>query len=134
MGLRETLNSKPWIGWAVAGAMILVAGWFAYRSMMMGSGDRFAVESMRETVTIKYTDTGDTEEIHRGRLIKRLLAEQKGRVDPAKGLINPKTGQPSGFLFDQREWDEMMKELEIQNPQGAPPGAPKAPKPPTPPQ
>lgn len=130
MGLRETVNSKPWIGWAVAGAMILVAGFFAYRNMS-GSGDRFAPESMRETVTIKYTDTGDTEEVHRGRLIKRLLDEQGGKVDATRGLINPKTGQPTGFLFDKREWDAMIKELEVQSPKGPPsaPAPPRAPKP-----
>jgi hypothetical protein len=130
-GIRETLNQKPWIGWAVAGVLLVVAGWFAFRSMTVG-GDRFNPDSMRETVTIKYTDTGDTEEVHRGRLIKRLLDECGGKPDPTRGLINPKTGQPTGFLFDKEEWDAMIADLTVNIPAKSAAGAPSKAAPPKP--
>lgn len=109
MGIRDEMNQKPWMGWVVAALLFCVAAFFAWRSLNRG-GDMYSGSSMTEIVTIKFTDTEDTMEMPRGRLIK-LLLDQGGKLDPGKGLINPKTQQPTGFLFNKPEWDRMIQQL-----------------------
>ena len=46
----------------------------------------------------------------RGRFEKELRM-RGGDLDPSKGLINPKTNQPTGFLFDKKEWEETVARL-----------------------
>lgn len=119
MSLRESMNKNPWLGWAAAGVLFLVAVLLAVRNFGGGS-DSYSTDRMTEVVTIKFTDTGDTIEIPRGRLIKQIL-DQGGELDPNKGLINPKTKQPTGFLFDKAEWDRMITQLQADS--GAEAGA-----------
>jgi hypothetical protein len=106
---REVINSKPWIGWAVAGVLLVVGGW-AFLSRMSGGGDLYNPASMTEMVTIKFTDTGDTVEMPRGRMIQQLML-QPGRLDPSKGIINPKTNQPTGFLFSEKDWQRTIEQI-----------------------
>src|SRR5262245_29275430 len=107
---RETLNSKPWIGWAFAGVMLVVCAWVLLRQFTSGT-DTYDPARMTEFVTVMYTDTGETEEIPRGRLIKMLLDQGGGKIDPTKGIINPKTKQPTGFLYNKAEWESLVKQL-----------------------
>lgn len=123
MGMRETMNEKPWLGWIVAALLFVVAAFFAWRSLSSG-GDMYSADRMTEIVTIKFTDTDDTIEMPRGRLIKQLL-EQGGTLDPGKGLINPKTQQPTGFLFNKSEWDRMISELNADRAAAGPVKGPK---------
>lgn len=77
---------------------------------MQNRGDSpYSPESMTEMLTIRYTDTNEVERIPRGRLDKML----RGRTnfDPAEGIINPKTGKPTGFLVDEDEWTAMLARI-----------------------
>lgn len=110
MGIRESINERPWLGWAIAG-ILLVLGVLGFFWRMGPGGDAYDPQRMTQVVTIKYTDTGDTEEIPRGRLIKRMLDENKGVFDPKKGLQNPKTKEYTGFLYNKSEWEALIKQL-----------------------
>ena len=127
MNIRESINSKPWLGWAVAGVVLVLAAWLMFSRLGAGS-DTYDPKRMQQTVTIKFTDTGETIEMPRGRLIK-MLADQGGKIDPTKGIINPATKQPTGFLYDKAEWDELVKNINEDRAQaeaarkGAPPAA-----------
>lgn len=109
MGLRESLNQKPWISWAIALVAIGAAGYMYVRSAGGGKGS-YGLDRMTEMVTIKYADTGDEEQIPRGRL-EKMLRTQGDKLDPTKGLINPKSGQPTGFIFDKSDWEETIARI-----------------------
>ena len=106
--LRELLNKKPWLGWSVAGAAMCVAVYFAWRSNNVKG--EYTTERMTQTLTIRFTDTGDTMEIARGRLMRDLMLAG-GHIDPSKGIINPKTNQPTGFPFDKADWETMVAQI-----------------------
>ena len=106
--LREELNKRPWLGWIVAGVLLVVA--VAVYLSRTGNDDPYSPERMTEMVTIKFTDTGEEMEIPRGRLDLQLR-QTGGKLDPTKGLINPKTGQPTGFPFSKSEWEDMCARI-----------------------
>jgi hypothetical protein len=108
-GVREFLNKKPWIGWVLAIVFLGVSTYFFYRSRSSGV-DPYSPSRMTEMVTIRFTDTEDEITIPRGRLDKELR-QQADHLDPSKGYINPKTGKPTGFLFNKPEWDEMIARI-----------------------
>ncbi|MGD9689967.1 MAG: hypothetical protein AB7K52_09980 [Phycisphaerales bacterium] len=105
---RQIVQDKPWIGWAVAGGIGVVALLLAFRDG--GGGDAYSTARMTEMVTIKFLDTGETVQMPRGRLVRELML-LKGPIDPEKGIINPKTGQPTGFIFDKDEWTETVSRI-----------------------
>ncbi len=107
--IRQFIREKPWAGWIVALMILAAAGVIIYQqNRPKGIYD---AGSMTEMVTIKYIDTGEEEEIPRGRVDKMLRDQQTGKVDPAKGLINPKTGQPTGFPIDKRNWEAWINRI-----------------------
>ena len=108
INIREQMEKKPWLGWSVAGVLLLVAV-FIYVSRSSNS-DPYSPERMTEMVTIKFTDTGDEIEIPRGRLDKELRG-RGGALDPSQGVINPKTGAATGFPFNKKEWEDWIKRV-----------------------
>jgi hypothetical protein len=108
MSVRDFIQKRPWLGWGVAIVVLAFAIWNTLRGPSGGSV--YSPESMREMVTIKFTDTGDEIEIPRGRLDKELRG-RGSTVDPAQGLTNPKTGQPTGFPYDKRDWQGMIERI-----------------------
>ena len=106
--VREMLQSSPWIGWAVAGLLLALSVFMFFRGSV--GQDLYSPDRMREMVTIKFTDTGEEMEIPRGRLDLQLR-QTGGKLDPTKGLINPKTGQPTGFPFSKSEWEDMCARI-----------------------
>ena len=106
--LREELNKRPWLGWIVAGVLLVVA--VAVYLSRTGNDDPYSPERMTEMVTIKFTDTGDEMEIPRGRLDKEL----RGRSDlnAGAGVINPKTGAATGFPFDKKDWESWIARIQ----------------------
>ncbi len=123
--VRELINKKPWLGWSVAGAAMCVAAYFAWRSNSVKG--EYTTERMTQNVTIRFTDTGDTMEIARGRLMRDLMMTG-GPLDPTKGIINPKTNQPTGFPFDKADWETMVKQINRDSAGGrAPTGKPAKP-------
>jgi len=115
--LREAVNRRPALGWAIAGVLLLVMGALLY-FRLGGGGDPYAPERMTEEVTIKFTDTDDEITMPRGRM-EQELRYRVGQLDPTRGIINPKTNQPTGFLFNKGEWDETVKRLNIEKEQAS---------------
>jgi hypothetical protein len=75
-----------------------------------GGSDPYSPDRMKETVVIKFADTGDEVTMTRGQL-DREMRRSGDKLDPSKGVINPKTQAPTGFPFDKSEWDEMIARI-----------------------
>lgn len=106
--IRQFMREKPWAGWLVALVILAAAGTIIYRQNQ--SAGRFTPASMQEYVTIKYMDTGEEVRLPRGR-VDKMLRDQGGPLDPSKGLVNPATGQPTGFLIDREDWDSWIQRI-----------------------
>src|SRR5688572_8394137 len=106
--VRDFLNSKPWLGWVIAGCFIVLSLVLFFR--LSGRGATYSVERMSETVTLKCVETGDEWEMTRG-LMERQLRSRGSSLDPSQGIINPKTGKPTGFPFSKSEWEETVARL-----------------------
>jgi hypothetical protein len=102
--MREFLKKNPWLGWVLCVVLLGISAWRWFGGTETSP---FSPERMQETVTIKYTDTGDTAEMPRGRF-EKMLRDAGTKLDPNQGLINPKTGKPTGFLFNQKEWEDAV--------------------------
>lgn len=103
--LRSLLKDSPWLGWIVAAICLGIAAYVTFRQFR--PADVMSPERMKDVLTIRYSDTGEVVEIPRGRLDK-MLRTQGGLLDPNVGLINPKTNQPTGFLFNKDEWNDLV--------------------------
>src|SRR5678815_2321109 len=100
--IREFLNSKPWLGWVLAVAFLGLSIILYYR--ISGGGETYSVERMSEMVTLKCAETGEEWEMSRG-MMERELRSRAGSLDSSQGIINPKTGKPTGFPFRKSEWE-----------------------------
>jgi hypothetical protein len=128
--IRQFMRDKPWIGWVVALFALAGAGVIIFKQQT--TTGMYDPESMTQIITIKFLDTGDEVEIPRGRVDTMLREQQSGVVDPSKGLLNPKTGQPTGFPIDKRNWDAWIKRINEDRAQyggNQAPTPPPAPKP-----
>lgn len=105
--LRQFINGKPWLGWAMA-SVLLVLAVVMYFSLS-GGGGKYAAERMAEQVTIRCSETGDEWTITRG-LLEKALRGRGDTVDPNVGIDNPKTGKPTGFPIDS-SWKEMITRI-----------------------
>lgn len=106
--VRDFVNRSPWVGWCVAGLTLAVAIYLYIRTPSNESP--YSPERMRQTVSIKFTDTGDVVEMQRGDL-DRLLRRRGEQVDGSVGIVNPKTNLATGFLYDKGEWDRMIARI-----------------------
>lgn len=111
MGLRQTLNEKPWIARTIV--IILVAGaiFIAFRAGTNTAPD--SLERRSEMVTIRDTLTGDEWTMNRGQF-ERLLLTQDGLIDPDGGVPSHfSDGKPVGVLVDKDDWLEAVERLNI---------------------
>lgn len=132
--LREAIAKKPWMGWAIAG-VLFAAAIYIYMSRSSGSNVQYGQEYMTKMVTVKFADTGDEMELPRGRFEKMIRESSQGALDPTKGIINPKTNQPTGFLFSKSDWDETIARINKERAElGVSGGSGNAEKPPTAPE
>lgn len=106
--IRSMLKDSPWLGWVVAALCLALAAYVTFRQFR--PADLMSPERMKDELTIRYADTGEVVTIPRGRLDK-MLRTQGGLLDPSVGLINPKTNQPTGFLFNKDEWDGLITRI-----------------------
>ncbi len=106
--MKDFFKKGSWVSWAICAVLLLATAWLWWDRSVHESP--FTPERMKEEVSIKYTDTGDVVTMPRGRF-EKLLRDPGTKLDPGKGLINPKTGQPTGFLYSQREWEEAVKRV-----------------------
>jgi len=105
--LRKFINSKPWLGWALA-SVFLIGAIVMYYSLS-NRGGKYGAERMGEQVTIRCSETGDEWTITRG-LLEKALRGRGETVDPNEGLVNPKTGRPTGFPIDST-WKETIDRI-----------------------
>jgi len=105
--VRELLKNGA-IGWTVAGLCLLLALTFLYRAMF--ATNTYDLARLSEEVTVRFTDTDDEIKLRRGEFEKRLR-QQPEALSKTAGLINPKTGKPTGILVATREWEETVDRL-----------------------
>ncbi|MBC7771088.1 MAG: hypothetical protein H7210_01205 [Pyrinomonadaceae bacterium] len=105
--IRNFINGKPWLGWALA-SVILIGAIVMYYSLS-GGGGKYASSRMAEQVLIRCTETGDEWTMTRG-LLEKSLRGRGDTVDGSVGLINPKTGKATGFPIDS-SWKEMITRI-----------------------
>ena len=107
--IREVVQQKPWIGWAVALVLFGVSELLIYPTNKPSGG--YSADRLREIVTIRFSDTGEELTMGRGDFERRLRLESSGLIDPAKGLLNPKTNQNTGFLVDVEGWNKTVERI-----------------------
>lgn len=111
MGLRQLINEKPVLGWIVAAVLAIVATVLIIRMSAGGGGER-SVATMRQEITVRDRETGETWTILRGELEKQLFARAyTGTLDPNVGLPNPKTGKLTGIPELHDSWDDLVARI-----------------------
>ncbi len=103
------MRAYPWIGWTIAAIALGVAAYMYFGQQ--GDIDPYNPDRMKQMVSVKFTDTGEVIELPRGRFERQLRDTNGGLLDPTKGITNPKTGQPTGFLFDKSDWEEVVARI-----------------------
>ena len=108
MGIRETIQEKPWIGWVTLAALFLVAGYLVIRPFM--AQDQTAVLS--ENITLRYEDTGDEQQINRGQFESLLIQlSARGELKLDEGMTNPATGKKTGYPVDREYWEQIVSSI-----------------------
>ncbi len=139
---REFMNKSPWMGWALAGLLLAFSAFWLMRGQR--SSDPYDPERMKDSVVIKFSDTGEEITMTRGEL-DRQMRRSGDKLDMTQGVINPATGKATGFPFNKSEWEEMITRInaekqEFKKSSGnrsvvarkeLPPTPPPAPQPPT---
>lgn len=106
--IREMMEKSPWLGWAVAGVILAAAvGLYLLRS---GASEPYSPDRLTQTVSIRFADTGEVVEMPRGEM-ERDLRSRAGRLDAGAGIINPKTGQATGFPYSKSDWEKTIDRL-----------------------
>lgn len=109
MGIRDTLNNKPWIAWTIAGLAIVVAVFIYIQNS--GSNAPDSIKRRSEMVTIRCTETGNEWQMNRGEF-ERLLMTQPGLLDPAIGIPSKfAENRPTGVLVDKSDWTETVNRI-----------------------
>ena len=112
MGLRNVINEKPVVGWAVAAVLAVVAVYLAFFRGGTSSGDRPSISDLKSDVTIRDIETGETWTMNRGELEKYLFSRAYDRnLDPSLGLPNPTTGKLSGFPELRGGWEDLVTRI-----------------------
>lgn len=108
--IREAINRKPWIGWAVAGVAVLVSGVMAF-NRMFGEGPADSAKRRAEMVTIRCTETGNEWQMNRGEF-EQLMMRQPGQIDPTKGIPSEfADGRLTGVLVDKDDWESTVERI-----------------------
>jgi hypothetical protein len=93
--LRQFMQKNPMMGWVLASLLMIFAAVMLY----MRLGAKTETQQLAENVTIRDAETGETWKMPRGAMEKELYL-RPFPLDPNKGLLNPKTGKPTGFPAD----------------------------------
>ena len=104
--LRDLIQQSPRLGWLTAVLLLIVVVFLVLR-MRSGSGT-YSYERMAQEVRIRCAETGEEWTMPRGRMEADLLA-RAGVIDPNQGIVNPKTGRPTGFPVT--EWRQTIDRL-----------------------
>lgn len=104
--MRGILQRYPMGGWVLAAVLMLAAAFMAWRNFKSDP-----ISQMTELVTIRCTETGETWQVPRGVLEKQLF-QRPFPVDPNIGVVNPKTGKPTGFPVD--DWKRTVDRINFE--------------------
>jgi len=108
LGIRETLDEKPWIGWAVVGVLALVGVWFIARNFVAPD----PANVLAQDIVLRYEDTGDEQTVNRGQFQTLLIQlANKGELKVDEGMTNPKTGKKTGFPVDRAYWNKIVPQI-----------------------
>lgn len=107
MGTIREMLAKPAVGWTIAGIAVLVAVFLFWRSSRSGSYD---LNRLSEKVTVRFTDTDDEITLLRAEFEKQLRSTP-GQLSVDSGIINPKTGKPTGILVATEDWKEVVHRI-----------------------
>jgi hypothetical protein len=105
--LRQFLNERPALGWAVAAALLLVVALSLYR-MRRVNDNPYALDRTTELITIRCRETGEEWQMPRGRM-EQVLWDRPAPLDPSQGLPNPKTGRLTGF--PKSDWENTIDRI-----------------------
>ena len=109
MGLRESMQSKPWIAWSISGVCLAAAAFMLIRSNGGSAPD--SLERRSQMVTIRCTETGEEWEMNRGQF-ERMLLTADGLIDPTKGVPSKfADGRLTGVLVNTGEWEETVTRI-----------------------
>lgn len=106
--LRDLLQKSPWVGWGLAAVFLLMSVVLYMR--LTKDHNAYSTERMSEIVTIKCIETGDEWEMTRG-LMEQQLRRRGVQLNPEEGIVNPKTGRPTGFPFNKDEWRKTIERI-----------------------
>ena len=107
MSIRNRLRQSPALGWGVAGVLLVVAVYLAYRSFGSGANP-YSFDSRTEDIVIRDRETGEEWTMKRGRMEAMLW--ERGKIDPTVGIPNPKTGKPTGF--PKSDWESTIERIQ----------------------
>jgi len=118
MALRDFVNKNPALGWGVAALVGILAAVMFYRNISGGE-----TAELTQIVTIRCRETAKEWTMPRGAMEKELYM-RKYPVNQDEGLINPETGNPTGFPVD--DWSMTVKRINAERkvlaePASAPP-------------
>lgn len=108
--IRDLLRN-PATGWTIALIAVACAVWMLIRSFTASAP--YDPARTTQEVTIRFTDTGDEVKMSRGRFEKELRGGGR-ELKLEEGIINPKTGKPTGFLVAADEWKETVERLNLE--------------------
>lgn len=103
------LKDNPALKWAAIAIIGAGLALLLFR-FIGGSGDVHSADSMKQTLTITCSETGDTWTIMRGDMEQRLYTRaHQGKLNLQEGFTNPATGKPTGFPDN---WDQIVERVE----------------------
>ena len=120
--LRELMQNNPMLGWGVAALLTLGAAFMLFTRLTAKN----ETAQLTEMVTLRDSETGETWKVPRGVMEKELWLRAHP-LDPNMGMLNPKTGKPTGFPIDS--WKETVESINIERSADAkaPPAKPAPP-------
>lgn len=108
MGIRETMQEKPWIGWILLGVLFVAAAYLVVRPFL--AQDQAAILS--EDITLRYEDTGTEQQVNRGQFESLLIQlSARGELKLDEGMTNPATGKKTGYPVDRAYWEQIVSSI-----------------------
>jgi prepilin-type N-terminal cleavage/methylation domain-containing protein len=107
VNIRTLLESRPWLGWTLAGALLVLAVLPGVTSAAAGS-DPYALDRLTQNIVIRDRDTGEEWTVPRGRMEQMLLGPRR-EAGHNVGLPNPKTGKLTGF--PKSDWEMTVERI-----------------------
>lgn len=107
----RAILKNPATGWSIALLAVGFAVWMLIRSLTAASP--YDPARTTQEVTIRFTDTGEEVKMSRGRFEKELRGSGR-ELKLEEGIMNPKTGKPTGFLVAADEWKETVDRLNLE--------------------